>query len=137
MGSHGLHHSCFHVGTDLRGSLSAVLHQNSEDEFLRVSFSVVDPLGGAQAFIVGAPVEKAGVDVQRVQQVGGGPNHSDHDNRRQRRRGDRRGWLEKQPSALTSTLFINDEAVEAWTLSEASMFSACEGKGLSPSCPCG
>lgn len=45
--------------------------------FLRVAFAIVDPLGGAQSLVVGAPVEEAGVDVQRVQQVGGGPDHPD------------------------------------------------------------
>lgn len=34
--------------------------------FLRVAFSIVDPLGGSQSFIVRAPVEETGVDVQRV-----------------------------------------------------------------------
>lgn len=47
----------------------------SDGGFLRVAFSIVDPLGGSQSFIVWAPVEEAGVDVQRVQQVGGGSDH--------------------------------------------------------------
>lgn len=54
------------------------LWRHIHEQFLRVSFAIVDPLGGAQSFVVGAPVEEAGVDVQRVQQVGGGPDHSDH-----------------------------------------------------------
>lgn len=45
------------------------LLQKYKSEFLRVAFSVVDPLGGSQSFIIGAPVEEAGVDVQGVQQV--------------------------------------------------------------------
>lgn len=32
--------------------------------FLRVAFPVVDPLGGSQTLVVGAPVEETGVDVQ-------------------------------------------------------------------------
>lgn len=43
--------------------------------YLRVATAIVDPLGRAQSLIVGAPVEEAGVDVQRVQQVGGGPDY--------------------------------------------------------------
>lgn len=49
----------------------------SEWSFLRVAFSVVDPLGRSKAFVVRAPVEQTGVDVQRVQKVGGGPDHPD------------------------------------------------------------
>ena len=54
----------------------------SDDELLRVAFSIVDPLGGSQSFVVGAPVEETGVDVQRVQQVGGGPDHPETTNLR-------------------------------------------------------
>lgn len=46
--------------------------------FLRVAFSIVDPLGGSQSLVVGAPVEEAGVDVERVQQVGGSTDHPDN-----------------------------------------------------------
>lgn len=45
--------------------------------FLRIASSIVNPFGGSQSFVVGAPVEETGVDVQRVQQVGGGSDHSD------------------------------------------------------------
>lgn len=45
--------------------------------FLRVASAIINPFGGSQSFVVGAPVEETGVDVQRVKQVGGGSNHSD------------------------------------------------------------
>lgn len=45
--------------------------------FLRVASSIVNPFGGSQSFIIRAPVEETGIDMQRIQQVGGGPDHSD------------------------------------------------------------
>lgn len=45
--------------------------------FLRKAFSIVDPFGGSQSFVGGAPIEQTGVDVERVKQVGGGSDHSE------------------------------------------------------------
>ena len=42
-----------------------------------VAHSVVDPFGGAQAFVGRAPVEEAGVAVETVQKVGGGSDHAE------------------------------------------------------------
>lgn len=43
--------------------------------FLRVAQSIVNPFGGSQTLVVGPPIEEAGVDVQREEQVGGGSDH--------------------------------------------------------------
>ena len=44
--------------------------------YVRAPLAVVDPFGGGQALVKRRHVEKAGIDVQGVQQVACGADHS-------------------------------------------------------------
>lgn len=57
-----------------------------------VPFAVVDPLSGPQPLVVRTPIEQTGVDVERIQQVGSGQDHSERE--REREEGNEKKLLE-------------------------------------------
>lgn len=60
-----------------------------------VASAIIDPLSGAEAFVIRAPVKQTGVAVQRVEQVRAGPDHSK-----------RNTWM--QDDTTTNTLYELD-----------------------------